>query len=76
MPIGRYRINQATRVLIFDGDRDVAHTLPKNTIVSVDGADDRSKLVNISWDDNKAMMFLQDLKSRGERVREASRNRL
>ena len=66
---GKYRINIATLVLVADGDCHKGHTLPKGAIVTVDGTTSSvSKLVPITWDGQKAMMFLQDLRSRGERM--------
>jgi hypothetical protein len=69
---GKYRINTATLVLVLDGDRHRGgHTVPKGAVVVVDRTTfGMNNLVQITWDGKKAMMFLQDLRSRGERIDE------
>jgi len=65
MPIGRYRITQKTMALFLEGARHIARTVPANTIITVDGeAFDRDRLVDVTWNDKKVMMFAQDLRSR------------
>jgi hypothetical protein len=66
---GKYRINTATLVLVLDGDYHRGHTVPRGAIVTVDRTTfGTTKLVQITWDGKKAMMFLEDLRSRGERI--------
>jgi len=36
MPIGRYRMTDATMALFLEGDRHIARTIPANTIITVD----------------------------------------
>ena len=70
---GNYRINTATLVHILDSDCHISHTviIPKGTVVTVDRMTfNVSKLVPIKWDGRDALMFLQDLRSRGERIDE------
>jgi hypothetical protein len=74
MPIRKYRISVATRVLIAEGERQVAYTIPKGTVITVEGepipagSDNKSKLIEVTWTEKKAMMFVQDLRSRGDRI--------
>jgi hypothetical protein len=67
MPIGRYRINSPTIALFFEDGRHVAHTIPTGVIINVDGLDG-DKLVEVTWDGKKGLMFAQDVRSRGERI--------
>jgi len=65
MPIGRYRITDATMALFLEGDRHIARTIPADTIITVDSeALDGDRLVDVTWNDKKVMMFAQDLRSR------------
>ncbi len=65
MPLGRYRITQPTIALFEQEGRHVARTVPEGAIIKIDSAAfDGNKLVDVSWDNNKVMMFTQDLWSR------------
>jgi len=65
MPIGRYRMTDATMALFLEGDRHIARTIPANTIITVDSeAFDGNRLVDVTWNEKKVMMFAQDLRSR------------
>jgi hypothetical protein len=65
LPIGRYRITHPTIALFLEDGSHVARTVPSGTIVTVDSdAFDGDKLVNVTWDQKKVMMFTQDLRSR------------
>jgi uncharacterized protein (DUF433 family) len=70
---GRYRIKHPTIALFREDGRHIAHTVPAGAFITVDGAAFNGKrLVDVTWDDKKVMMFAQDLRSRAERVAEAS----
>jgi hypothetical protein len=65
MPLGRYRITSPTIAVIIEDGRHVAHMVPSGAIISVDGVSfDKDRLVDVTWDNKKAMMFTQDLRSR------------
>ncbi len=65
MPLGRYRITQPTIALFEQEGRHVARTVPAGAIIKIDSAAfDGNKLVDVTWDNNKVMMFTQDLRSR------------
>jgi hypothetical protein len=73
MPMGRFRITNPTLALVHEDGRHVAHTVPTGTIIVVDStAFDDEKLVNVTWDSRKVMMFAQDLRVRAERVASTS----
>ncbi len=74
MPLGRYRIKEPTIALFQQDGRHVAHTVPAGAIITVDDAAfDGDKLVNVTWDLKKVMMFTQDVRSRAEQADEASK---
>ncbi len=66
MPLGRYRLKTPTLALLQDDGRQVARTVPAGAIVVVDGTLDGDKLVEVQWDGQKLMMFVQDLQSRAD----------
>ena len=69
MPIGRYRINSPTIALFHEDGRHVAHTVPAGAFINVDSAAfDGDKLVDVTWNGKKVMMFTQDLRSRSTAV--------
>ena len=70
MPLLKYRITVPTVILILQGDRLVAHTIGKNAIITTDSekAPGPTNLIEILWDGQAALMFMQDLRSRGELV--------
>lgn len=62
MPLGRYRIKQPTTAPFQEDGRHVAHMVPAGAFITVDSDTfDGNKLVDVIWDDRKAMMFTQDL---------------
>jgi len=72
MPLGRFRIKNPTIALFHEDGRHVAHTVPEGAVIRVDSAAfDGDKLVDVTWDGKKVMMFTQDLRSRAEAVTEA-----
>ena len=70
MPLLKYRITVPTVVLILESDRHVARTICKNAIITADSekVPNPTNLIEILWDGQPALMFLQDLRSRGELV--------
>ena len=71
MPIGRYRITNPTLALIHEDGRHVARTVPTGAFIAVDSAAfDGEKLVNVTWDRKKVMLFTEDLRLRGELAEE------
>jgi hypothetical protein len=70
MPIVTYGINHATLLLFLEGDQHVAHTLPMGSVISVDSQhfDSNNNLISVMWGDKKGMIFVQDLRSRGEQI--------
>jgi hypothetical protein len=65
MPIGRYHITHPTIALFHEDGHHVARTVPTGAIISVDSAAfDGDRLVDVTWDGKKVMMFTQDLRTR------------
>ena len=68
MPVGRYRITNATIAVFLEDGRHVAHTVPAGAIIAVDNvasvAFDGEHLINVIWETRKVMMFAQDLRTR------------
>jgi hypothetical protein len=74
LPIGRYHIKHPTIALFHEDGRHIAHTVPAGAFITVDSAAfDGDRLVDVTWDSKKVMMFTQDLRSRAEQVRENSK---
>jgi hypothetical protein len=64
-----YRITTPTIVLIAENGRQVAHTVPKGAIVTIDVEPVISdKLIPVKWHGDAVLMFAVDLRTRGERV--------
>lgn len=75
MPLGRFRITHPTIALFHEDGRHVAHTVPEGAVIRVDSAAfDGDRLVDVTWDGKKVMMFTQDLRSRAEAVAEAPKD--
>jgi hypothetical protein len=66
MPLVRYRLKTPTLALLEDDGRHVARTVPAGAVVVANGASDDDKLIEVQWDGQKLMMFVQDLRSRAE----------
>jgi len=67
MPVGRYRITDATMALFLEGNKHVARVVPAGAIITVESeAFDRNKLVDVNWDGKTVMMFAQDLRLRAK----------
>ena len=65
MPLGRYRITNPTIALFEEDGHYVARTVPSGAIIRVDSAAfDGDKLLDVTWENKKVMMFTQDLRSR------------
>ena len=67
MLVERYRILSPILALVPKDGSTVAHLVPEGAIVSVDRVD-TERLVNVEWDGTKAMMYAQDLSSRGKKI--------
>ena len=70
--IGRYRLKSPTMALFLEEDRHVARTIPAGAFISIDHVDG-DRLVEVTWDDKKVLMFAQDVRSRGEKIGEISK---
>jgi hypothetical protein len=69
MAIGRYRITHPTIAVLLEDERHVTHMVPSGTIITVDNEGfDGDRLIDVTWDDKKVLMFAQDLRSRTEAV--------
>jgi hypothetical protein len=63
-----FRITSATIALFpVDEDHHEAHLVPAGAIVAAERIDE-DKLIEVTWDGKKILMFAQDIRSRGERV--------
>ena len=70
--IGRYLINTPTLALVKEGSRQVARTVPIGAVITVDSAlVDGNKFIEVTWNDEKVMMFVQDLNTRGEAIEDS-----
>jgi hypothetical protein len=69
-----YRMKHPTIALFYEDGRHIAHTVPAGALITVDSAAfNGNRLVDVTWNDKKVMMFAQDVRSRAERVAEASK---
>ena len=71
MPIECYRITDPTIALFDEDGHPITHLVPGGAIITVDSvAFDKGTLVDATWDCRKVTMFTQDLRSRGELVKQ------
>jgi hypothetical protein len=69
MPIGRYRIIDTTVAIFEEGGTQVSRTIPVGAVILVSEENSaRDDLAQVTWDGKKALMFLQDLRFRAEKV--------
>jgi hypothetical protein len=62
----RFRLERATLVIDYAGDRPHARTIPLGSVLEVEGGPrDGDGLVDVIWDGNVYSMFEEDLKARG-----------
>jgi len=67
-----YRITSPVLGLSLEGEVHASHTVPKGAIVALTGKTfDDNKLVEVVWGGKVIMMFAQDLRSRGEKIKTA-----
>jgi hypothetical protein len=67
----KYRITASTIVLDDEDGRRVARTVKGTIVMRVGGIrSERAELLTIMWDGKEAMLFTQDLQSRGELLSE------
>jgi hypothetical protein len=71
MPIRTFKLKMTTLAIHPENDQMV--TIPANALVTlVDGDTDGNGFVKVRYRDQVTIMFAEDLRSRGERVREQS----
>ena len=69
MPMEKFRMKSPTIALFKEDGREVAHMVPQGATVMVEADKvQKDKFVEVVWDDVKALMFKQDLRSRGVKV--------
>ena len=74
MPIGRYRMTDPTVALFEEDGHHIVHLVPAGAIITADSvAFDDDKLVDVTWDRRKLVMFTEDLRSRTELVEVTSK---
>ena len=67
MPHGSYHLNADTIGILSENQRGVAVTIPCNAIVTVvNGPLDSNGMVEVMWDGKVVMLFVKDLRERGE----------
>ena len=66
---GKYRIKSSTIALFVENGSRIARTIPAGAIVEIENSSSLlDGLVEVIWEERKAMMFAQDVRSRGERI--------
>jgi hypothetical protein len=68
MSVQRYRVKDSTIAMFQEGGVHVARTVAAGAIVEFSGPIDGDKLVDVTWEGRRVMMFTQDLRSRAERI--------
>jgi hypothetical protein len=67
----KYRIKSPTIALFLEDGRHVSHVVPEGAVVLVDGKTfNGDRLVEVLWAEKLVMMFTQDIRTRGEKVKE------
>jgi hypothetical protein len=65
----RYCMKSPIIALFFEDGRYVTLVVPAHAVVAVDSsAFIGNKLVGVSWDEKKLMMFAQDIRARGQKI--------
>ena len=65
----KYRINTPTIAVFKEEDRHVAREIPAGSVVVIDPETfNGNKLFSVLWAEKEVMMFVQDVKARGERL--------
>ena len=66
----KYRIKSATIALFWEEGRHVAHMVPIGSIITIDSEQfNGNKLTEVLWAEKKVMMFTQDIRARGEKLK-------
>jgi hypothetical protein len=73
MPVGRYCISSPTIALFHEDGRHVARTVPSGAFITASTPLNGERLVDVTWEGRKVMMFTQDLRSWAEQADRASR---
>ena len=68
--LSRYRINQPTMALFLEEGRQTVRCVPSGAVIHLDSIDG-NKLVEVTWCEQKVLMFTQDIRSRGEKLESA-----
>ena len=71
MPTGKWCLNSPTLALFMEDSRHVARTVPAGAIITVDRVEGE-KLVEVTWNDKKVLMFAQDIRARGGKLNQIS----
>lgn len=65
----RYCMKSPIIALFLEDGRYVTLVVPEHAVVAVDSsAFIGNKLVGVSWDEKKLMMFAQDIRARGQKI--------
>ncbi|HEY6393264.1 MAG TPA: hypothetical protein VIX89_18425 [Bryobacteraceae bacterium] len=68
MPVARFRIKDPSTGLFFRDGRRIVRTLPVGSVIKVDHTIlDGDQLVDVLWENEKVLMFTQDIRARAER---------
>jgi hypothetical protein len=62
-----FRLTSPTIALFPEDGRHIARTVPFGAVISADELDG-NKLVEVTWDNQRILMFAQDIRARGEAV--------
>ena len=68
-----FRLTSPTIALFPEDGRHVARTVPFGAVIAVEELDG-NKLVEVTWNDQKILMFAQDIRARGEVLSDNDRN--
>jgi hypothetical protein len=66
MRVGTYRLTTPTIAVVIKDGNHVAHTIPAGAVLTVEDGTifEGNKLVEVTWDEKKVLMFPQDLRAR------------
>jgi hypothetical protein len=66
-----FRLNTPTIALFPEGGRQVAHIVPEGSLIRVASLEGNG-FIEVLWENNRILMFAQDVRSRGESVQQLS----
>jgi hypothetical protein len=66
MRVGTYRLSAPTIAVVMKDGNHVAHTIPAGALLKLEEGIiiEGNKLVEVTWDEKKVLMFPQDLRTR------------